>query len=124
MTNHRRRRGATITSSCESVSLGYIELEMQDKQEGDKRSCIQDAFINAGFLLDINISTELYKEVSPKRTINTKLCDVLKSRVIAIHFSIRKQCHVPGEKGGKEWVLLRCRQKNRFIHSMVHCRIY
>ena len=35
----------------------------------------------------------------------------MKSRVIATNFSIRKQCHVPGEKGGKEWVLLRCRQK-------------
>ena len=79
---------------------------MQDKQEGNKRSCIQDELINAGFLLDINISTELYKKVSPKRTINTKLCDVLKSRVIATNFSIRNQSHVPGEKGGKEWVLL------------------
>jgi len=101
VTNRRRRRGATITASCESITLGYIELEMQDKQEGDKRSCIQDAFINAGFLLDIDISTELYKEVAPKRTVNTKLCEILKSRAIANNFSVRKQSHVPGEKGGK-----------------------
>ena len=111
VTNRRRRRGATITASCESITLGYIELEMQDKQEGDKRSCIQDAFINAGFLLDIDISTELYKEVAPKRTVNTKLCEILKSRAIANNFSVRKQSHVPGEKGDKEWILLRCRQK-------------
>ena len=55
MTNRQRRRGATtITASCKSVTLGCIELEMQDKQEGDNRSCIQDAFNNAGFLLDID----------------------------------------------------------------------
>jgi len=105
----RRKRSGTITASCVSVRLGYIELEMAEKQFGDERSCLQDAFINAGFLLDVDISTQLYNEVSPKRTINTKLVDVLKSCVIKTNFSIKKEPEYTTEKGGKEWVILRCR---------------
>ena len=96
-----RKRVGTITASCESVSLGYIELEMPEKQFGDERSCLQDAFINAGFLLDVDISTQLYNEVSPKRTINTKLVDVLKSCVIKTNFSIKKNPGIQQRKVAK-----------------------
>ena len=109
--SRRRKRVGTLRSSCESVSLGYIELEMPEKQFGDKRSCLQDAFINAAFLLEIDISTQLYNEVPPKRTINTKLNDVLGACVVRTHFRITKEPDFTTEKGGKEWVLLRCRQK-------------
>ena len=71
--SNKRRKG--ILRSCDSVSFGYIDLKVSDKQEGNIHSCIQDAFINAGFLFGKDISKQLYKEVPPKRTKNTQLSD-------------------------------------------------
>ena len=68
--------------SCETVSLGFIDLEVSKKQEGNNCSCIQDAFINAGFLFGKDISKQLYKEVPTKRTKDTKLSDIIDSSAI------------------------------------------
>ena len=101
----KRRKG--ILGSCESVSLGYIDLEVSEKQEGNIRSCIQDAFINAGFLFGKDISKQLYKEVPPKRTKNTQLREILKSSVIKENFLFPPIQHFTNKKGGNEWLLLR-----------------
>ena len=60
------KRWKGVLRSCDSVSLGFIDLEVSEKQEGNIHSCIQDAFINAGFLFGKDISKQSYKEVPSK----------------------------------------------------------
>ena len=59
--------------SSRRIRLGYIDLEVSQKQEGTKRSCLQDAFINAGFLFGKNIKEEMYKLFPPMKKKNASL---------------------------------------------------
>ena len=64
----RKKKRKGHLKSCTSVRVGYIDLHTREKQEGTMRSCLQDAFINAGFIFGINISKQLLNQVPPKRT--------------------------------------------------------
>ena len=87
--------------------MGFIDLEVSEKQEGNICSCIQDAFINAGFLFGKDISKQLYKEVPPKNTKNTQLSAILNSSVVKNFFYLPPIQHFTKKKGGNKWFLLR-----------------
>ena len=108
---YRKKKRIGHLGSCSSVSLGYIDLHTREKQEGTMRSCLQDAFINAGFIFGINISKQLLHQVPPKRTKNTALSDILNSPVIKENFIFKRTSHFTTKKGGNEWVLLRHHQR-------------
>ena len=59
--------------SSRRIRLGYIDLEVSQKQEGTKPSCLQDAIINAGFLFGKNIKEEMYKLFPPMEKKNASL---------------------------------------------------
>ena len=70
------------------------------------RSCLHDAFINAGYLLGKNICNDLYKECPPKKYNNSTLKNLLNSLVIQNNFIINSPQNYTKEKGGNEWILL------------------
>ena len=90
---------------CDTATAGYLNL-ITKKIDGDERSYLQDAFINAGFMYGEYIQEELYNECPPKKYKNTMLRDILQCPVIKRNFQIVKEINYTMEKGGKEYVLL------------------
>jgi len=101
-----KKRKRNTYSSCETITLGYIDLKLPQKKEGKLRSCLHDAFINAGYLLGKNICNDLYKECPPKKYNNSTLKNLLNSLVIQNNFIINSPQNYTKEKGGNEWILL------------------
>ena len=95
-----------IFQDCDTITLGYIDLITEKKQEGNERSCLHDAFINAGYMFGKKIRDELYKECPPKKYTNSTLSTILKSSVIQRNFRIESRPNYTTEKGGNEWILL------------------
>ena len=101
---NRKRTGSIFSSR--RIRLGYIDLEVSQKQEGTKRSCLQDAFINAGFLFGKNIKEEMYKLFPPMEKKNACLEKIIKSPVITQNFELESEQFYTRVPGGNEWRLL------------------
>jgi len=101
-----KKRKRKIFQDCDTITLGYIDLITEKKQEGNERSCLHDAFINAGYMFGKKICDELYKECPPKKYTNSTLSTILKSSVIQRNFRIESRPNYTTEKGGNEWILL------------------
>ena len=113
----KRKRNTYLC--CETITLGYVDLKLPQKKEGTLRSCLHDAFINAGYLLGKDICDDLYKECPPKKYTNSTLRSLLKSSVIQNNFLIHSPQNYTKEKGGKEWILLKKTSWNRRLRCMV-----
>lgn len=107
----RNKKRRLLFYDDDSLTIGYVDLKMLSKQEGDTRSCLQDAFINAGMIFGKDIRAELYREVPPQKYNNTEMSKIVKSSVIQNNFVIQKDINFTDEKGGNEWILLNNRQK-------------
>ena len=105
---NRKRTGSMFSSR--RIRLGYIDLEVSQKQEGTKRSCLQDAFINAGFLFGKNIKEEMYKLFPPMKKKNASLKKIINSPVITKNFQLESEQVFARVSGGNEWRLLHHRQ--------------
>ena len=104
--NRKNRKRTGSMSSSRRVRVGYIDLEVSQKQEGTKRSCLQDAFINAGFLFGKNIKEEMYKQFPPMEKKNASLKKIIDSPVITKNFQLESEQFFSKESGGNEWRLL------------------
>ena len=104
--NVLKKRKRKIFQDCDTITLGYIDLITEKKQEGNERSCLHDSFINAGYMFGKNIRDELYKECPPKKYTNSILSTILDSSVIQRNFHIKSRPNYTTEKGGNEWILL------------------
>ena len=102
--NNRKRTGAKYSSR--SVRSGYIDLEVSHKQEGTKRSCLQDAFINAAFLFEKDIKEQMYKLFPPMEKKNASLSKIMNSPVITENFHLESEKFQTKLLGGNEWRLL------------------
>ena len=101
--NNKKKR---LYQDSETITLGYIDLIPKKKKDGNERSCLHDAFVNAGYMYDKNIQEELFRECPPKKFTNTKLSILLDSSVIKKNFHIKSKPNYTTEKGGNEWILL------------------
>ena len=96
--------------SSRRIRLGYIDLEVSQKQEGTKPSCLQDAIINAGFLFGKNIKEEMYKLFPPMEKKNACLEKIINSPDITKNFQLESEQVFARVSGGNEWRLLHHRQ--------------
>ena len=95
-----------LYQDCDTITLGYIDLIPDKKKDGNERSCLHDAFVNAGYMYEKDIRDELFRECPPKKYTNSLLCSLLESSVIKKNFHIKSRPNYTTEKGGNEWILL------------------
>ena len=86
--------------------MGYIDLEVSHKQEGTKRSCLQDVFINAAILFGKDIKEQIYKLFPYIEKKNTSLSKIISPPFITENFYLESEKFHTKVVGGNEWRLL------------------
>ena len=112
---------------------GYIFFENYPKQSGDKRSCLQDAVVNAAHQLKVPMDVHAFMQACPPKTkVDTRIQDVFDAAAKFLEFE--KDNLIFAMKGGTKANLLATKDgkvrlvcskvTNRKIttkHAFIHC---
>ena len=103
---------------------GYFFCYNISKVNGDYRSCLQDAVLNACCYLHVDVCKEdFYKECPPKKYQDSTIEKVIKAASDFLDVSIDRKIQTTG--GGPEINLLRCKDsKIRLICAIINCDNY
>ena len=86
-TNEKKNK-ETKKKNKPKPGAGYVCLPMDKKANGNLRSCLQDAVINASYLFGLDLSRAIYERFPPSETEDTSTIEMFQSQIISEHFDV------------------------------------